>query len=135
MHALSVVFFFYVCFLLGEWKEHFTVSLVPPCVSDGCLVAALNFVHRRYIYGQAVVSTAAHERVWAGFQQGLQEEDPMDMLPLLLRIIRGCPGSSIRLQDLFRSDLALKRAIHKGSPNVQALAWQRIHPQHLATSW
>ena len=49
------------------------------------------------------------------------------MLPLLLRITRGCPGSTIRLEGLFRSDLALKRAIHKGSPDVQALAWQRIH--------
>ena len=36
---------------------------------------------RRYLYGQAVVSTAAHQRVWQGFQQGLEQQVVMDMLP------------------------------------------------------
>ena len=62
-----------------------------------------------------VVSTAAHERSWQGFQQGL-EQDAVDMLLLLLPIVRGCPGSTIALQDLFRSDLVLKRAIQKVCP-------------------
>ena len=80
---------------------------------------------KRYLSGQAILSVTSNEQAWVPRRPD-DSRDPGDMLPLLLRILRGAPGSLITLDHIFCADLALKRSIEKGSDTVAHLAQQRI---------
>lgn len=97
----------------------------PTTVSNECFIASVQFMLKRYLFGQAILSVTSKEQTWLHRRHDFRDAED-DLLPLLLRILRGAPGSVITLEHIFCADLALKRSIEKGSCNAADLARQRI---------
>ena len=97
---------------------------VPDHVSDQCFLASVQFMIKRYLYGQAVLSVTVREQGW--LQRVASPTEKNDAVPLLLRILRGAPGSTITLDHIFCADLALKRSLEKGAPEAAQLARQKV---------
>lgn len=93
----------------------------PVVVSNECV----QFMLKRYLSGQAILSVTWNEQAWVPRRPD-DFREPDDMLPLLLRILRGAQGSVITRDHIFCADLALKRSIEKGSDTVAHVAQQRI---------
>ena len=62
----------------------------PVTVTNRCFAASVNFMLKRYLYGQAVVSVTAQGQGW--LPRIDSKRDPDDLLPLLLRILRSAPA-------------------------------------------
>ena len=77
-------------------------------VSDEDVVAAVLFVERRYLYGQAVLNRCVVEQYWRGFYLSA---DPLhgDSTAWMLRVLRLSPGCIIDAAPVCSADLLLKR--------------------------
>ena len=100
---------------------------VPMYVNDACFLASVQFIQKRYLCGQAVLAVSAKEQIWNPRSDSL---DSSDLLPLLLRILRGAPGAFITADHIFCADLALKRSLERGGDAGAKLAELKI-----ATIW
>jgi hypothetical protein len=66
------------------------------------------------------VSTSVQETVWLGREMP-HDVDPSDLVPLLVRILRGSPGACITRATIESIDLGLKRNFrHPGNPAADA---------------
>ena len=83
-------------------------------VADATFCASVSFMHRRYLYGQAVLGVCVEEQSWLG-RESPQLSDPSADLVLLLKVLRGSPGPAIG-QDQVVRELTLKRVLRLGSP-------------------
>ena len=70
---------------------------VHKSVHDAVFQASVRFAHRRYLAGQAILAVSVKEKVWAGRELS-HVVLPGDMVPMLVRILRGSPGSFLTLE-------------------------------------
>lgn len=97
----------------------------PITVSNQCFAASVQFMLKRYLFGQAIVSVTSKEQAWLHRRADIGDPED-DLLPLLLRVLRAAPGSAITLEHTFCADLALERSLEKGSSSAASLARKRI---------
>ena len=94
-------------------------------VSDAVFRASMQFMHRRYLFGQAVLSVSVDEQAWIGRETALPLDSKTD-LPLLLKVLRGTPGPLIGEAHVVCVELSLKRLLRKGTTQQVAAARKRI---------
>ena len=107
---------------LGKWKlwpaalVDKDLDRVQTNIDDAVFQASVRFAHRRYLAGQAILAVSVKEKVWAGRELS-HVVLPGDMVPMLLRILRGAPGSLSTLETIKSIDLELQRHMrHPGTP-------------------
>ena len=101
------------------------VPQIPMDVPDGAFATAMRFVHTRYLPGQAVLAVSVKEKIWASREMPLQVIAG-DLVPMLVRILRGCPGTCITLEAIKCIDLELKRDLRKPGTPAFAAAQKRL---------
>ena len=96
-----------------------TVEL-PREITNATYSAAVRFMYKRYLAGQAILAATVNEQSWLARRTPLTTE-PGDLVPLLVRIIRGSPGATITMADVLEIDLDMKRDMRvPNSPHAQA---------------
>ncbi|MCP4243202.1 MAG: hypothetical protein GY772_21820, partial [bacterium] len=101
------------------------VPQIPTDVPDGAFATAMRFVHTRYLPGQAVLAVSVKEKIWASREVPLQVIAG-DVVPMLVRILRGCPGAHISFEAIKCIDLELKRDLRKPGTPAFAAAQKRL---------
>ena len=70
--------------------------------------------------GQAILATSIKEKIWAS-REVPRVPIPGDLVPMLVRILRGSSGHTITVETIMSIDLALKRdSRHPGTPEYVA---------------
>ena len=83
-------------------------------VTDELFLSSVNFLHRRYIFGQAVLACSVKERAGPGVDtEPAVDTDPR--IQMLLRVLRGEAGSCITRESILSANLRLRRGIEVGS--------------------
>ena len=95
--AMPKAFYWFGTALLGNWvvstcmdaalakKERATPV---PTINDALYVTAVNFLHRRYLYGLSVVACGVREEVWHGIDAKEPSENTLNQLFLLVSTLR-----------------------------------------------
>lgn len=92
----------------------------PPCLSCSGRVQLTALGGCEESSGQATLAISVKEKIWAG-RELPHFVAPGDLVPMLLRILRGTPGSCITLASIKSIDLELKRDLrHVGSEKFKA---------------
>ena len=94
-------------------------------IRDPVFAAAVRFMHRRYLAGQAVFATTLQEKSWIGRSLPLHVE-ATDLLPCLVRILRAIPGATIKLQDLLEIDIGLSMDLRKRGSAAHTAAMHKL---------
>ena len=102
---------------------------LPAVVTDSAFCASVAFVHRRYAYGHAVLSVSAQETAWLA-PDSCQPAEPGDLMPTILKLLRGNPSSCVTAADILQAELGLKRMLEHGDR-----AERDIVRQHIARLW
>ena len=79
-------------------------------IIDDLLVAAVDFLRRKYLYGQSVVATAVREHAWMGICQAATEM-PGDISSDVARVLRSIAGSQLHRSSLLMVDLYAERTL------------------------
>ena len=90
-------------------------------ISDDVFVTAVNFLHRRYLYGQSVLATAMREEAWDGIDKSsstLTDEDGTRVVTVL----RSHAEPVITRHSVLLVSLDLKRALEHGTSGEQMQA-------------
>ena len=87
-------------------------------VDDSVFAASVNFIHRRYVYGQTVVACAVKEEVWHGVDADFPDKQ-QDIVQLAVRVLRLHAGSTITLKSVLRCDLQSKRVCDTGTDEAK----------------
>ena len=114
--------------IVSLWPAALTrteVEGLPGHISDATFAASTRFVHRRYLAGQAVLAVSVKEKVWAG-RELAHKVVPGDLVPMLLRILRGSPGNRITLEGSKSIVIELKRYLREFGTSVFAAAELRL---------
>ena len=132
--AMPKAFYWFGTALLGNWVMSSCMNAVlsgesqAPVVkniSDALYVACVNFLHRRYLYGQCVLACGVKEQVW----NGIDAEEPHALdedNDLLLRALRLHAGASVSLESLLLCDVSSKRTMEMGSVKEKAVCRSRL---------
>ena len=94
-------------------------------VNDDAFSASVAFVHRRYLAGQAVLGVTVSEEAWLGHPPAAAPSDS-DLMPLLVRVLRGVAGPYLRATHVLNLDLAMKRALRAPGTEVAENAKRRL---------
>ena len=99
--------------------------VVRATISDALFVTCVNFLHKRYLYGQGVLACAVKEEVWFGIDA--QEPGPPDEdQDLSLRALRMHAGATISLDSLLLCDVSSKRTMEMGTSEAKAACRSRM---------
>ena len=94
-------------------------------ISDEAFAASVRFMYTRYLAGQAVVATSVQEKVWLG-RDVPHHVDASDLVPLLVRILRGSPGACITGETITSIDLDSKRNLRNPGTAAHEAATARL---------
>ena len=127
----KTMYWFGTSLLLNRLMEHCwshalarTVEKLPTAVSDPAFCAAAAFVHRRYVFGHAVLSVSAQEAAWLVAERALPKEG--DLAPTILKLLRGNPGSCVTRDHILRVELGLSRILQRGDEFERKVAEQHV---------
>ena len=101
------------------------VESVCGYVSDEAFATSVRFMYARYLAGQAVVATSVQEKVWLG-RDVPHHVDASDLVPLLVRILRGSPGACITSETIESIDLDIKRNLRNPGTAAHEAATTRL---------
>ncbi len=101
------------------------IDSIPAKVQDVAFAAAVRFTHMRYLAGQAILTVSVKEKIWAG-REVTHVAVPGDLVPTLVRILRGTPGAYITLASIKAIDLELKRDLRYPGTAKFAAATHRL---------
>ena len=101
------------------------VPRLPDEISDAAFVTAKTFAVRRYLFGQEVLAKSAEEQSWLGKDVPIARPMAGDE-ELIVRLLRGATGASVREADVVVADLDIERALRKGGPAEQNAARKRL---------
>ena len=132
--AMPKAFYWLGTALLGNWVlstclesvfKSSDAATIRPSVGDGLYVTCVNFIHRRYLYGQSVVACGVAEELWLG----VDTKEPArsdDTKEFLVRALRLHAGSTITVDSMLLCDIGSKRTMELGSPEEKQRCTQRL---------
>eukprot|EP00973_Karenia_brevis_P047921 6651110-Karenia_brevis.AAC.1 len=94
-------------------------------ISDEVFCSAVRFLHRRYLRGQNVLSTAVAEQAWFGIDAPVSNV-PDETELLMVTLLRHAPGPILNLTVLMQVDLRSKRSVERGTPQQQLKLKQQV---------
>lgn len=100
----------------------------PRLVSDAAFLAAVQFVHKRYLFGQAVLDTSVREGLGAKGHT-VPGHGGDNITPMLCTVLRSTPGTLIDRPAVLRCINGLRRQIDGGTAQQVAQAEGAV--QHL----
>ena len=115
-HTISSL---WCCALTGTDTDN-----IAPTVADEMLAAAVRFAHLRYLAGQSVLAVFVKGKVWG--KEIAHATPPGDLLPVLVRILTGTPGSFSTMDTIKSLDLKLKRDLRFPGTASYSAARQRL---------
>ena len=89
-------------------EEHL---LTDNTLSDQAFGASVRFALKRYLHGQAVLSATIYEQAWIG-RDVPYEVPSSDLTPMLVRILRGCPGTYITKAQVLNIASICRSSLH-----------------------
>ena len=88
------------------WEKH---------VSDDLFVSCVQFLHRRYLYGQSILATCTREQAWHAYDVEWEDRD-VQQTSDVVRALRCKAGASIDKHSICDVEIRIRRMIDHGTP-------------------
>ena len=113
-----------ICSLFKQILLKNTVIKPVMVIEDGVFLAGVQFIHKRYLYGQAVLSCAVSEEAWDGIDVEPQDNRG-EAHDCLVTVLRHHAGAIIDERALLQSSLEDARTMSLGSQLNKALVKEK----------